>query len=373
MIRNESADPVTAALDSGLRRMSEEVPEMPESFRRGWRQAVRAEAAAGNRGAEMPEASAHAPVSPSGKRSAFRSAPLQRRILSVAAILLFVLGSVLVTGDLALLTRIRPSESAISVNAVLSGAGSREQAPPVSEAADSAADESDMVIFEAEESEAAVSETAASEAKEAEAAVFAADDSDAAVPEAEESPAADAPAQTSAVSAFSEKKAALSLAQTAAPAGSAFEAAYESEPQEAEESAKARGAKASYNAAFEAAYESKPSEAEESEETRGEEASSDAAAAAGTVFGAALPTQPDAPDAPEAEAPAAVIPEAPAAAVPEAEASPAAVPAAGEASLPRQADPAGVSGPRPLRTAGFCLLGAGVLLAVLLFVFRKKG
>lgn len=301
MIRNESADPVTAALDSGLRRMSEEVPEMPESFRRGWRQAVRAEAAAGNRGAETPEASAHAPVSPSGKRSAFRSAPLQRRILSVAAILLFVLGSVLVTGDLALLTRVRPTESAVSVNAPLSGAGSREQAPPVSEAADSAA---------------------------------------------EESPAADAPAQTSAVSAFSEKKAAaLSLAQTAAPAGSAFEAAYESGPQEAEESA----------------------------ETRGEEASSDAAAAAGTVFGAALPTQPDAPDASEAEAPAAVIPEAPAAAVPEAEAPPAAVPAAGEASLPRLADPAGVSGPRPLRTAGFCLLGAGVLLAVLLLVFRKKG
>ena len=45
-IHNSDADRADLSLQAQLDQMASEVPEMPESFRQGWREAVRAEARA---------------------------------------------------------------------------------------------------------------------------------------------------------------------------------------------------------------------------------------------------------------------------------------------------------------------------------------
>ena len=111
---NRQPDSVSSALDQELSRMAREVPEMPESFRQGWRSALRQEAA----GASAPEKILPlTQKAPPASEPASAPAPGRRfpgswrRGLSIAAVFLFLLGGTLLGQDAVSLTRRDPSFS----------------------------------------------------------------------------------------------------------------------------------------------------------------------------------------------------------------------------------------------------------------------
>ena len=114
----EPVDQAMLSLQAELDRMAAETPEMPESFRQGWRQAIRQEriteaekkvAAAPSRTSEAEKTSKTA--EPAGRRS--RNLFLWRKGLGIAAIFAFILGGVLLGQDAVRFTRVSP-DSAIS-------------------------------------------------------------------------------------------------------------------------------------------------------------------------------------------------------------------------------------------------------------------
>jgi len=114
----EPVDQAMLSLQAELDRMAAETPEMPESFRQGWRQAIRQEriteaekkvAAAPSRTSEAEKKAETA--EPAGRRS--RNLFLWRKGLGIAAIFAFILGGVLLGQDAVRFTRISP-DSAIS-------------------------------------------------------------------------------------------------------------------------------------------------------------------------------------------------------------------------------------------------------------------
>lgn len=111
---NRQPDSVSSALDQELSRMAREVPEMPESFRQGWRSVLRQEAA----GASAPEKILPlTQKAPPASEPASAPAPGRRfpgswrRGLSIAAVFLFLLGGTLLGQDAVSLTRRDPSFS----------------------------------------------------------------------------------------------------------------------------------------------------------------------------------------------------------------------------------------------------------------------
>ena len=91
----EARDPAMISLQEALDQMSAEVPDMPESFRRGWREALRAEqAAAKQNDARTGEEQRQSAASGSKGRSLS-----WRRALSIAAVAAFVLGGTLLGQD----------------------------------------------------------------------------------------------------------------------------------------------------------------------------------------------------------------------------------------------------------------------------------
>ena len=143
----ESMDQAMLSLQAELDRMAAEVPEMPESFRKGWREALRREAAdesgaaSGGREKDSPETEYSSGYR---KESLLKSTPessaariadrfrgnrfLWRRGLGIAAVFAFLLGGTLVGQDIVRFTR-EPGR-----NAVLSGnpgkTMAREEAVP---------------------------------------------------------------------------------------------------------------------------------------------------------------------------------------------------------------------------------------------------
>ena len=101
-------------LQAELDRMAAEVPEIPESFRQGWREAVRRDAAAGNaarRETGTPEKAGKEP----GEEKKRRVIPWNR-ILGTAAAAAILLGTVM-TGREALLLTQRPEKAARTMEA----------------------------------------------------------------------------------------------------------------------------------------------------------------------------------------------------------------------------------------------------------------
>lgn len=86
-------DPAWLSLQEELNQMAAETPEMTESFRAGWRQAIRETAQ------EVPEASLEKPF-PEQRKGQIPRQIWFRRGLSVAAALVFVLGGTLAGLDL---------------------------------------------------------------------------------------------------------------------------------------------------------------------------------------------------------------------------------------------------------------------------------
>ena len=130
----ESVDQAMLSLQAELDRMAAEVPEMPESFRKGWREALLREAvdegsssaaarekdspeterSSGSSGAFQPKDTADNAAARTGNR--FRGNRfLWRRGLGIAAVFAFLLGGTLVGQDIVRFTR-EPDR-----NAVLSG------------------------------------------------------------------------------------------------------------------------------------------------------------------------------------------------------------------------------------------------------------
>ena len=115
-IHNSDADRADLSLQAQLDQMASEVPEMPESFRQGWREAVRAEArAASSSGNSVSSAGSVASRVSSGRRWSWQ------RSVSTAAILAFLLGGALLGRDAARLQDIRiGSESLTEVTPLIS-------------------------------------------------------------------------------------------------------------------------------------------------------------------------------------------------------------------------------------------------------------
>ena len=106
MTEQRKSDLEQQSLQRELDRMAAEVPEMPESFRQGWRQAIRKEPQ------EHPAPAFQAPVLPVQKSPEASPAPSPkkpawpwRRALSIAAMAAFLLGGTLLGQDAARLTR----------------------------------------------------------------------------------------------------------------------------------------------------------------------------------------------------------------------------------------------------------------------------
>ncbi len=102
------------ALQTELDRMAAEVPEMPESFRQGWREAVRREAEAGSAARQKtgaPEKNGEKP----GREKKRRVIPWTR-ILGTAAAAAILLGTVMTGREALLLTR-RPEKAARTMEA----------------------------------------------------------------------------------------------------------------------------------------------------------------------------------------------------------------------------------------------------------------
>lgn len=115
-IHNSDADRADLSLQAQLDQMASEVPEMPESFRQGWREAVRAEArAASSSGNSVSSAGSVASRVSSGRRWSWQ------RSVSTAAVLAFLLGGALLGRDAARLQDIRiGSESLTEVTPLIS-------------------------------------------------------------------------------------------------------------------------------------------------------------------------------------------------------------------------------------------------------------
>ncbi len=122
-------DQALLSLQNALDRMAGDVPDMPDIFRKGWREAVRREAAADRtvhpRTEQVPDAGSS---SGSGKVLPWR------RILSYAAVFLFLLGSALLGQDAVRLTK--PRVPSVPAPATESAAGAVSRESP--EAADTA-------------------------------------------------------------------------------------------------------------------------------------------------------------------------------------------------------------------------------------------
>lgn len=111
---NRQPDSVSSALDQELSRMAREVPEMPESFRQGWRSVLRQEAAGASAPEKILPLTQKAPQAsePSSAPAPGRRFPGSwRRGLSIAAVFLFLLGGTLLGQDAVSLTRRDPSFS----------------------------------------------------------------------------------------------------------------------------------------------------------------------------------------------------------------------------------------------------------------------
>jgi hypothetical protein len=115
-IHNSDADRADLSLQAQLDQMASEVPEMPESFRQGWREAVRAEArAASSSGNSVSSAGSVASRVSSGRRWSWQ------RSVSTAAVLALLLGDALLGRDAARLQDIQiGSESLTEVTPLIS-------------------------------------------------------------------------------------------------------------------------------------------------------------------------------------------------------------------------------------------------------------
>ena len=136
-------DPGLLSLQAELDRMAEEVPEMPESFQAGWRAAIREESRASrtsivseesriNRAAaashvvsiddykpsaRIDQAASKGDTAAAANSVAFRRRFSRRRMASIAAIFLFVLGGTLLGRDFLFLNRpFSPETASTSVS-----------------------------------------------------------------------------------------------------------------------------------------------------------------------------------------------------------------------------------------------------------------
>ena len=126
------------SLQAELDRMAADVPEMPESFRKGWREAVRQDAG----------------LSSAPARSASRRSFTWRRAVSIAAVFVFILGGTLLGQDALLLNRNAIDSpraavfSSVSETSADSGAEAAPTLMPDAYAAKSLNEEADSAVFE---------------------------------------------------------------------------------------------------------------------------------------------------------------------------------------------------------------------------------
>ena len=339
MTEQRKSDLEQQSLQRELDRMAAEVPEMPESFRQGWRQAIRKEPQ------EHPAPAFQAPVLPVQKSPEASPAPSPkkpawpwRRALSIAAMAAFLLGGTLLGQDAARLTRkaFSPQASQALPETLFTSAPAPTEAVPAA-----GQGESSPSFFSELKTSSALTERKAAEERTAGAVSS---------PETAAETAAEAGA--------------LSL-QANGPA-TAPDAAVEEEVEEAAE-ADADSFAPAEEALAAAAYRT------ETEVEEAAEADADSFAPAEETLAAAayrtetlqdssqeLPSS----DTEEASPPADAVP-----------ASDAGVPVPTASPLPPASDAAEVSDPQPglsaLRIAGWGLVGLSFVLTALLLLTRK--
>ncbi len=141
-------DQAMLSLQSELDAMARETPEIPESFQKGWREAIRKEASA--------SAAAEQAATPTQQAIPFPRRPriaIWRAALNFAAIALFVLGGTLLGRESVSLLRTRPESSSLRSESTLA---------PEAVTAEEAGAAYEAAVFDAEEemiSDAAIPET----------------------------------------------------------------------------------------------------------------------------------------------------------------------------------------------------------------------
>ena len=189
MSDQEKLDPALLSLQEELKKMSEDVPEMPESFRTGWREAIRREAAEASRkegsaayaspAAASSAASAEAPSPSAGPAekpaAAVRKKMSWQRIISIAAVAVFILGGALISQDALTLTRkaepvpLSP-KSAETITSFLQEPAGQQLGQPVAALSPSLSEDAGAVNASASEEEVPEAGAAFEEATEADAA-----------------------------------------------------------------------------------------------------------------------------------------------------------------------------------------------------------
>ncbi len=142
-----------SGLDQDLKAMASDVPEMPESFRAGWRAAVRAEAAKQAQNADAPRE--EIPEAPAKKISRLRRwAPL---VSTAAALLFLVTGTLATRGVLSPRLRQPPAAESLALPETERAGADFEEPIPAPETANAvyaASEEADAVYAASEEAEA---------------------------------------------------------------------------------------------------------------------------------------------------------------------------------------------------------------------------
>lgn len=205
MSDQEKLDPALLSLQEELKKMSEDVPEMPESFRTGWREAIRREAAEASRkegsaayaspAAASSAASAEEPSPSAGPAEkpavAVRKKMSWQRIVSIAAVAVFILGGALISQDALTLTRkaepvpLSP-KSAETITSFLQEPAGQQLGQPVAALSPSLSEDAGAVNASASEEKVPEADAAFEEAAEADAAFKEAADASAVLEEAEE-------------------------------------------------------------------------------------------------------------------------------------------------------------------------------------------
>ena len=205
MSDQEKLDPALLSLQEELKKMSEDVPEMPESFRTGWREAIRREAAEASRkegsaayaspAAASSAASAEEPSPSAGPAekpaAAVRKKMSWQRIISIAAVAVFILGGALISQDALTLTRkaepvpLSP-KSAETITSFLQEPAGQQLGQPVAALSPSLSEDAGAVNASASEEKVPEADAAFEEAAEADAAFKEAADASAVLEEAEE-------------------------------------------------------------------------------------------------------------------------------------------------------------------------------------------